>query len=254
VIKRRAGTKHGRTAKREYNMKQYTLPQTMLMQSVVMMALPILLSGVACDDDSSVKPQSQTAIYLLTFYATWSSETHPVDFPPSPHFSGLIGASHVPSARLWEEGGLPTKGIKDMAERGLKGSLGAEIDTLMMNGGACCKLSGGGINPSPGMVELVLAVSKDCPTVSIVSMIAPSPDWFVGVSAVDLFENGKWADTKAVELFPYDAGTDAGTTYTSFDAPTEPWEAIRRIETEPFLNDGEVAPLGTFTFTRLDGP
>jgi hypothetical protein len=37
-----------------------------------------------------------SARYQLTFEATWSDGTHPLEFPPNPHFSGLIGASHSP--------------------------------------------------------------------------------------------------------------------------------------------------------------
>ena len=54
-----------------------------------------------------------------------------------------------------------------------------------------------------------------------------------------------------MELLPYDAGTDSGDTYTSPNEPTDGPEAIHRIEVEPFLIDGVVPALGTFTFTRL---
>jgi hypothetical protein len=56
-----------------------------------------------------------------------------------------------------------------------------------------------------------------------------------------------------VELFPYDAGTDSGVSYTSPNLPTASPEGIFRIEEDPLLVDGRVPPLGTFTFTRLDG-
>jgi hypothetical protein len=193
------------------------------------------------------------AQYRLTFEATWSAVTHPTDFPPNPHFSGLIGAAHSPDARLWQVGERASPGIKSMAETGGKSPLDGEIDALIEAGDACVKISGGGINSSPGAVTLVFAVSPDCPAVSVVTMIAPSPDWFVGVSALNLLEDGAWVDQKVVELFPYDAGTDSGASYTSPDLPTEDPEAIFRIETDPFLADGRVPSLGTFTFTRLDG-
>ena len=193
-----------------------------------------------------------SAQYQLTFEATWSQATHPTDFPPNPHFSGLIGASHGPAVRLWEEGGTATPGIKNMAETGAKSPLDGEIDSLINDGSACVIISGGGINPSPGVVTVELTVSQDCPVVSAVSMIAPSPDWFVGVSGLSLYENGAWIEHKVVELLPYDAGTDSGSSYTSPDEPTDSPEAIRRIEVEPLLIDGSVLSLGTFTFSRLD--
>jgi hypothetical protein len=194
-----------------------------------------------------------SAQYQLTFEATWSDATHPTDFPPNPHFSGLIGASHTLAARLWEEGGTATPGIKNMAETGGKSPLDSEINALIGDGGACALISGGGIGLSPGVATVTFTVNQDCPLVSVVSMIAPSPDWFVGVSGLNLFENGAWIEQKVVELLPYDAGTDSGSSYTSPNEPTASPEPIYRIETEPLAVDGGVPPLGTFTFSRLDG-
>jgi len=139
-----------------------------------------------------------------------------------------------------------------MAETGGKSPLGSEIDALIGGGSACAKISGAGINPSPGVVTVRFGVSPDCPVVSVVSMIAPSPDWFVGVSGLSLYEDGKWLEQKVVELFPYDAGTDSGGTYSSRNEPMGTPDVIRRVETEPLLIDGSVPPLGTFTFSRLD--
>lgn len=50
--------------------------------------------------------------------------------------------------------------------------------------------------------------------VSFVSKIHPSPDWFVGVSKIDLCESScSWVKKKEMDLYPYDAGTDNGPTY-----------------------------------------
>jgi hypothetical protein len=193
-----------------------------------------------------------TAQYQLTFEATWSAETHPTDFPGNPHFSGLIGAAHSSAVYLWKVGETASPGIKRMAELGAKSPLDGEVEALIASGDACSIISGGGINPSPGTVTVILVVTPDCPVVSVVTMIAPSPDWFVGVSGLSLFEDGAWVELKVVDLFPYDAGTDSGASYASADEPTDDPEAIHRIETEPLTVDGSVPPLGTFTFTRLE--
>ena len=111
---------------------------------------------------------------------------------------------------MWVAGGLATTGIKDMAELGSKSALSGEIDVAIQAGIARSELSGGGVNPSPASVELVFDVHERFPLVSLVSMIAPSPDWFVGVAGLDLMENGRWRDSVTVELLPYDAGTDSG--------------------------------------------
>jgi hypothetical protein len=216
----------------------------------ILIALLILTFGWTYDDSSEAQPL-HSAQYQLTFEATWSDTTHPNDFPPNPHFSGLIGASHSPAVHLWKEGERATPGIKNMAETGAKSPLKSEIDAFIQQGNACSTISGGGISLSPGAVTVTFMVSQDCPVVSVVSMIAPSPDWFVGVSGLNLFENNQWIDKRVVDLLPYDAGTDSGSNYTSPDEPTDNPENISRIKQEPLLNDGTVPPLGTFTFTRV---
>src|SRR5574339_964102 len=82
---------------------------------------------VACGGDgpaaSSPAPvmrpsPAPTARYRVTFEATWDASTHPTDFPPNPHFSGLIGGTHRGTVSFWRDGGLATDGIRLMAERG----------------------------------------------------------------------------------------------------------------------------------------
>ncbi|MGD2147318.1 MAG: spondin domain-containing protein [Anaerolineae bacterium] len=194
----------------------------------------------------------EAAQYQLTFEATWSEATHPVEFPPNPHFSGLIGATHSVAVRLWQEGQSATAGIKNMAETGGKSPLNTEIEALIASGEACELISGGGIAVSPGSVGVDFTASLSCPLVSVVSMIAPSPDWFVGVAGTRLLGDDGWIDELVVDLYAYDAGTDSGVSYTSPNEPTEETGTVYRIEEGPVLVDGQARPLGVFRFVRLD--
>jgi hypothetical protein len=193
-----------------------------------------------------------SARYLLTFEATWSEATHPVEFPPNPHFSGLIGATHSATVRLWEEGLAATAGIKNMAETGGKSPLDAEIEELIISGEACELISGGGIQVSPGAADVEFTASIDCPLVSVVSMVAPSPDWFVGVTGTRLLDDDGWIEELVLDLFAYDAGTDSGESYASLNQPTLDNETVHRIDEGPLLVDGQARPLGVFRFVRLD--
>jgi hypothetical protein len=83
-----------------------------------------------------------------------------------------------------------------------------------------------------------------------VTMVAPSPDWFVGVSGFRLLENGAWVTERTVSLVPWDAGTDSGPSFTSPDQETIPRQPVSAISTPPLAVNGQAAPLGTFTFTR----
>lgn len=196
--------------------------------------------------------QPNSATYKVTFNATWSEETHPDDFPPNPHFSGLIGASHNDEVSFWKVGEQATDGIKNMAETGSKNPLTIEIGNAIIDKTAYKLISGSGIGTSPGSVSEEFMVSENYPLVTLVTMIAPSPDWFVGVDSLNLFENGSFVEEKIVVLYAYDAGTDSGTTYTSPDDPTAPPVPIFKIEGYPFFYEDELVPLGTFTFTKVE--
>lgn len=82
-----------------------------------------------------------------------------------------------------------------------------------------------------GKTFAVFRVDSSRHLVSLVSKLYPSPDWFVGVSDLELCQtNGHWIDNRTINLYPFDAGTDSGATYTASDQPTIPQEAIRRIK------------------------
>lgn len=214
-----------------------------------MLLAGVLMAGCSSDDDGNGIGPVGDATYMVEFAATWSAETHPDDFPGNPHFSGLIGATHAAAVSLWTDGGTASTGIENMSETGGKGALIDEINLAIADSTAENTLSGGGIGTSPGTVSLTFAITEEFPLVTLVSMLAPSPDWFVGVSGENLLKNGAWITSLTVDLYAYDAGTDSGTTYTAGNQDTNPAEAIGRIETAPFLIDGAVPPIGTFTFT-----
>jgi hypothetical protein len=95
-------------------------------------------------------------------------------------------------------------------------------------------------------------MQRDYSLVTLCSMIAPSPDWFVGVDSLNLIEAGQWVTNKTVTLYGFDAGTDSGATYTSADQVTSPRGVVTRFTGFPALVNGVIVPFGTFTFTRLD--
>lgn len=198
----------------------------------------------------TLDPAPDSAVYRIVFEATWSSQTHPDDFPGGPHFSPLIGAVHSERVSFWELGETSSPGMESMAETGgtsiLSGEIRAEIpqDALSVVSG-----SGSG---SPGRVTIRdVVVRLDDPLVTLVTMVAPSPDWFVGVTGYSLLNGlGHWTDERTVVLYPLDAGTDDGSSYTSANDDTSPKEPIGNLRgLKPFSTE----QIGTFTFTRVDG-
>jgi hypothetical protein len=196
-----------------------------------------------------------TARYRVVFNATWSQQTLPTNWPSNAHFSGLVGGVHNGNFHFWRDGETASEGIRLMAELGQKATLLNETAPAIANGTADFQLSGGGINPSPGSVTLVFpqVMRRDFPLVTLVSMIAPSPDWFVGVDSLNMIEpDGSWATNRVVTLYGRDAGTDSGVTFTSPDQVTVPRGLVTQFTGFPALQDGVIVPFGTFTFTRLD--
>ena len=200
-------------------------------------------SGAFRIDALGQPPAAFAAQYRITFSNLWTAENHPDRYPGNAHYSRFIGAVHNADASFWAPGQPATTGIKNMAEFGANAVLSAEIQA--------------GIDAGHALAEIALGtfdINQDFPLVSMVSMVAPSPDWFIGVHDLPLFDGGQWTDDLTIQLFPYDAGTDSGTTYTAPNQATVPPQPIARITGAPFLNGAELRPLGTFRFERIDPP
>ena len=227
-----------------------TVSSTGLVTAVAEGTSTITVAVLTVSSFAQLTVTTASTSYDVVFESTWSAITHPASFPGNPHFSGLIGGTHRATVTFWAEGSLASDGIQNMAELGSKTPLDSEVEAAIQAGTADGLLSGGGISPSPGTVQLTFDVSVDFPLVTLVSMIAPSPDWFVGVSSFSLLEEGSWVSSIVVQLFAYDAGTDSGVIYTSPNEATNPRADISRLMVTPF---DVMSPLGTFTFTRRTG-
>ena len=184
--------------------------------------------------------------------ATCRAATHPGDFPGNPHFSDLIGGTHTSAIVFWREVELASVGIRRMVEEGLTSALQTEVQAAIDAGSAQYVLSGPNLSTSPASTSMEFAITTGFPLVTLVTMVAPSPDWFVGVAGVPLLENGAWRDEVRIDLAPWDAGTDRGTTYDAPNDPATPPIPIFRITGFPFAVGGSVASMGTFTFKRID--
>ncbi|MCY4638307.1 MAG: spondin domain-containing protein [Acidobacteria bacterium] len=195
-----------------------------------------------------------SATYGVTFRATWNETSHGSSppFPSSAHFSRVVGATHVEDVSFWSSGAIATEGIESMAETGAVTAFCNEVQGEAARGraGGCIR----GLEasfPSPGTVTLAFDVDEDRPFLTLVSMIAPSPDWFVGVDGIALQQAGCWTPRIEMDLAGYDAGTDRGTTFTAPDADVTPHEPIGPIDDLP-AGVREV-PFATLVLEREDG-
>ncbi|XP_028177243.1 spondin-1-like isoform X2 [Ostrinia furnacalis] len=218
---------------------------------------PIVEPCCACDE----------AKYEVTFEGLWSRNTHPHEFPPETaqaHFGDVIGASHTAQYRVWQEGRIASAGLRKLAEDGtttmLEKELKAESDRIRTiikaRGISWQQISGAGI-PNTFAVFRVDAKNH---LVTLASKLWPSPDWIVGVSALELCNaNCTWSHSATLPLYPYDAGTDSGITYTSRRSPTLPPSPVRALRPDwprdprsPFYSaTGEMKPFARLRLTRL---
>jgi hypothetical protein len=220
--------------------------------SVLFAFVVALLSVTPVFADPTATSLNDAVYYRLTFTSSWSQDTHPHPdgaerFPTNAHFSPLIGATHDVTTTFWADGELASAGMEQMAETGrvllLREEFAAAGDAVFDT------LNGAGI-PSPGETTIAaLRVDRDHPRVTLVTMVAPSPDWFVGVSSLSLLdEKGEWRNELEVVLYPYDAGSDDGADYHSTDIEPALHQPIADVTgVAPFSNQ----PMGVFTFQRI---
>lgn len=179
----------------------------------------------ACDD----------AKYKFVFQGIWSNTTHPKDFPFSlwlTHFSDVIGASHEANFTFWGEGEIATDGFRQLAEWGSVGWLERELRAKSRHLRTLVKAPGLWYPRVTQNTSATFNVDRRRHLLSLASMFGPSPDWVVGVSGLDLcLPDCSWLESKVIDLYPIDAGTDSGITYMSPNAPTVPREQMYRITT-----------------------
>ena len=79
-------------------------------------------------------------------------------------------------------------------------------------------------------------------------MVAPSPDWFVGVAGLSLLDaQGQWLAERTVDLYPWDAGTEDGDGFSMNNAATAPPGTIENLRGIGKFSAGKMA---TLTFSR----
>ena len=186
-----------------------------------------------------------SARYTITFNGTWNSSDHGT-LPGNAHWSDLVGATHNDNISFWQEGSLASAGIEDVAEIGNNTAFNSEVDTAISDGNADQWLQEG-FSPNVALGNCIIMdviVTEDHPLLTLVSMIAPSPDWFIGINNISLLDEGSnWKNNITFDMFPYDAGTEDGTNYSTSNSDSNPIQNIfSRVNMTPF-NDQKVGTL-----------
>jgi len=166
-----------------------------------------------------------TANYEISITTIWNATDH-TSVPGNAHWSDLIGATHNTANEFVEIDQNATLGIKNVAETGNNSAITTEINDAITDGKADQLLQDGfspfGAISSAGFTDI--SVDEDFPLITLVSMVAPSPDWFIAINSLTLRSgneavNNGWKDTFTMDVFAYDAGTDLGADYNSSNQP-----------------------------------
>jgi hypothetical protein len=202
----------------------------------------------------SLTVAQSTATYSITFDSNWTQTAHPHSsgtLPSNGHWSKLVGATHTSEATFLEMGQTATTGIENLAEQGVNTAFFSEINTAINLDTANALINGSGLSTAEGQILINnITTTEGFPLLTLASMIAPSPDWIVAINSISLLNaSGDWESEIVLDLFPYDAGTDSGSDYTSVNSNTNPKEPISSLQgIAPFSTE----KIGTLTITLED--
>lgn len=212
----------------------------MLKRCFVFSSMVLLAAcGSSSDDNAANTPVSSCAAdacYRITMNEVWSQANFPTQYPSGSHFSALIGGVHGNGVDFFELNQSASTGIEDMAETGGTSDLRNEVNAAIGSGTALALISGSGIASSRTSVTVEIELSNAFPLVTLVSMLAPSPDWFTGVDSLSLQDSsGNFVDSLTVNLEVFDAGSDSGVTFNSANADSN--SVITKLSCADLVND-----------------
>ena len=212
-------------------------------------------AGVCCWLAAPATAQSSSggsARYRLTFEGVWTTAATPGGVHRNAHFSPLIGAVHNHQVSFWSPGDTTSAALEDVAERGINTKMRALLERRRPNVQHVFEKDPGRGGTARTTIEF--EATREHPLVTLVTMIAPSPDWFVGVSELSLVDGrDEWLTSHEVALFPYDAGTEDGTEFSLTNPATVPRGTIMSIRGMGKFTDARMAKL-TFELLESDDP
>ncbi|MFK7976062.1 MAG: spondin domain-containing protein [Halioglobus sp.] len=134
------------------------------------------------------------------------------------YFTPLLVAAHDPSARLFASGQPASANLQAMAEGGDISGLVADVEGL--NATVSANPAGGLLAPGASTTtSLNTDGAPDNTALSIVAMILPSNDGFMGLNAITIPTT---PGTYSYNVNAYDAGTEGNDEVVGSGAPGEP--------------------------------
>ena len=209
-------------------------------------------SKTAMDTNTpAIIPPLQDASYTMQITTYWSSPAFVV--PAGVHITAITGMVHTPDTLLWKPGLHATPGLEDVAEIGAPAKMNLEIDAVIAAQKASERFN---ITPPAinGSVQKNLTLTQKFSEISFASMIAPSPDWFLGIHNLSLISNHEWIKDTLVNIYVYDAGTEDGDVFGYSNPATTPQQNVNLLQAAQatVLANGNpsLARIATVRFTK----
>jgi hypothetical protein len=194
---------------------------------------------------SSSIASTNSVTYGCVLTNKWSGATHPFDYArvsDSAHWSKPVLASHNSSYEMWAPQSFASQGVENVAETGSTETLESEL-MAEMNSGTVANFTVG-INQfnnrsPPQLFNDEIFLSEEFPLLSTISMAAPSPDWFTGIYNFSPINEEKfWYESFEIATFPFDAGTEMGSTYSIGNQPEDPVIEIFQLTNDTIPANG----------------
>lgn len=205
----------------------------------------------SCKKDDTISGSFSEAAYTLTITGKWKSPEFTV--PGGAHYTTFIGMIHNNNASLWKENEKASPGTEVLAETGGGGPLLAEIDSMIAARTSLSLI----LFVAPSTITSANAnfyCNSNYTRVSFESMLGPTPDWFVGINSINLYNGSRWVTDTTINLYAYDAGTEEGDVFGYTNPPTVPQQNIHLLQASQatVLANGNttLAPVATARFIK----
>ncbi|KAG5263292.1 hypothetical protein AALO_G00263250 [Alosa alosa] len=193
---------------------------------------------------------TSTAKYSLKFTGKWSQTSFPKHYPlyrPPAQFSPVFGVTHSSDYHIWQSDDYASNGVREFTEKGEAWTLINEVEAAGEKIQSVYGLfSAPAVLDGTGQTISEFEVFARHSFLSFIVRIVPSPDWFVGMDSLNLCDGEHWKESISMDLYPYDAGTDSGFTFSSPNFETIPQDKVTQI-----TSSSPSHPANSFFYPRL---
>lgn len=211
----------------------------------------LLFLTIAIISTSASALDSERVVYRVTIESLWNSGDH-VRVPNSAHFSPVFAVSHNDNYSLFSIGEGVSSDFEGVAETGNTSGVERTAKKSQTQGSVHMLVVTENQFVLRSQIQTFdIEVTKNNPVLSFATMIAPSPDWVIGITGLKLYEEetGFTEFVGARNLYAMDAGTEAGDIGGNFSTVNR--ETLPRERLSLLTGTGFDKPFAIFSIRRL---